>query len=444
MKKRQRAAAVQNLAESPHRFSILATAFIKPLKHTGRISFDDSRVLRHNNDMSDFRRNRTGHKTGEAPAGVALPGLPEKIITAASRENPADRVLREELKAQPDIMPSDATAVVQTVFNYFRWRGWLDLTGPLNLQIRKARELARNFAEAPETFSDASLVERVVPEWIRAELEISPAWARAIQAEPKLWLRAKPEQGMALVEHLGAAKLEKNLLPDAVQYKGEEDLFRRDEFHAGEFEIQDIASQAVGWLCAPQPGETWWDACAGEGGKMLHLSALMHNKGLIWASDRSEWRLKNLKRRAARAQVFNFRAALWNGGAKLPTKTKFDGVLVDAPCSGVGTWQRNPHARWTTTPADVQELSALQKDLLANVAPSVKPGGKLIYTVCTLTRSETDAVVADFNSRCPDFEPLELPKISESLPTPGAAKTIWPQDLGGNGMFIAAWRKKKV
>jgi 16S rRNA (cytosine967-C5)-methyltransferase len=119
-------------------------------------------------------------------------------------------------------------------------------------------------------------------------------------------------------------------------------------------------------------------------------------------------------------------------------------VLVDAPCSGVGTWQRNPHARWTTTPADVQELSALQKDLLANVAPSVKPGGKLIYTVCTLTRSETDAVVADFNSRCPDFEPLELPKISESLPTPGAAKTIWPQDLGGNGMFIAAWRKKKV
>jgi 16S rRNA (cytosine967-C5)-methyltransferase len=224
-------------------------------------------------------------------------------------------------------------------------------------------------------------------------------------------------------------------LADAILYKGEEDLFRRPEFHAGEFEIQDIASQAVGWLCAPQPGETWWDACAGEGGKTLHLSALMENRGLIWASDRAEWRLKNLKRRAARAQVFNFRAASWDGGSKLPTKTKFDGVLVDAPCSGVGTWQRNPHARWTTTLPDVRELAAVQKRLLANVAGSVKPGGKLIYAVCTLTRAETTEVAADFSGRFPNFEPLPL---WES----GATRFIWPQDLGGNGMFIAGWRRR--
>jgi len=369
-------------------------------------------------------------------------GLPERVITACSREEPADKVLREQIKAERNILPGDARAVSQTVFSYFRWRGWLDLATPLTLQIRKARELAQNFRETPESFSDASLIQRVAPEWLAGEMEITAAWARAIQAEPKLWLRANPGQGMALVEKLGAAKLEKTLLPDAVHYKGEEDLFKRDEFHAGEFEIQDIASQAVGWLCAPEAGQTWWDACAGEGGKLLHLSALMANKGLIWASDRAEWRLKNLKRRAARARAFNFRAVPWAGGAKLPTKTKFDGVLLDAPCSGVGTWQRNPHARWTVTPQDVQELAALQKDLLAKVASAVKPGGKLIYSVCTLTRSETQAVVADFNLKfAADFEPMELPGQGPLLPTP--AMTIWPQDLGGNGMFIAGWRRKQ-
>ena len=113
----------------------------------------------------------------------------------------------------------------------------------------------------------------------------------------------------------------------------------------------------------------------------------MANRGLIWASDRAEWRLQKLRRRAARAKVFNYRPARWDGGARLPTRTKFDGVLVDAPCSGLGTWQRNPHARWTTTVEDVRELAELQRRLLAHTAPSLKPGGRLIYAVCTLTRA---------------------------------------------------------
>jgi 16S rRNA (cytosine967-C5)-methyltransferase len=230
-------------------------------------------------------------------------------------------------------------------------------------------------------------------------------------------------------------------LPDAVLYQGAEDLFRTPEFHAGEFELQDISSQAVGLVCNPQPGETWWDACAGEGGKLLHLSALMENKGLIWASDRAEWRLKHLKRRTARAQAFNYRAALWNGGAKLPTKTKFDGVLLDAPCSGIGTWQRNPHARWTTTLDDVKELAAVQKQLLAHVAPSVKPGGKLVYAVCTLSRSETIEVVEAFEKQFPDFKPIEVLNPLKPDAPASAQAWIWPQDSGGNGMFIASWRR---
>jgi 16S rRNA (cytosine967-C5)-methyltransferase len=366
-----------------------------------------------------------------------------EVIARSDREHPADAVLREALRSRRVPTREQTREISRAVFNYFRWYGWLDRQKSLPGQIKYAQELALAFRERSVSFSDEKLVERVAPAWVREQIAVSPDWVRAIQGEPGLWLRARRGQGRGLVEKLGAAKLEPTLLSDAVRYKGEEDLFRRPEFHAGEFELQDIASQAVGWLCAPKPGETWWDACAGEGGKTLHLSDLMENRGLIWASDRAEWRLKHLKRRAARAGVFNFRAAPWDGGAKPPTKTKFDGVLVDAPCSGIGTWQRNPHARWTTTVQEVMELAAIQKQLLANVAGSVKPGGRLIFAVCTLTRAETDEVVTDFRARFAGFEPMVLPAISkcQSLLTSAATTTIWPQDLGGNGMFVAAWRR---
>ncbi len=196
----------------------------------------------------------------------------------------------------------------------------------------------------------------------------------------------------------------------------------------------------MGILCEPAAGETWWDACAGEGGKTLHLSDLMENKGLIWASDRAEWRLRRLKLRAGRAQVFNYRSALWDGGAKLPTKSKFDGVLVDAPCSGVGTWQKNPHARWTTTESDVDELAGVQGDLLVHAARAVKPGGKLVYAVCTITKAETNGVTRSFEEFHPEFSPLPLSNPFGSAP-PVHGLWLWPHETGGNGMFIAAWRR---
>jgi 16S rRNA (cytosine967-C5)-methyltransferase len=167
----------------------------------------------------------------------------------------------------------------------------------------------------------------------------------------------------------------------------------------------------------------------------MHLADLMQNKGMLWASDRSARRLAKLKERAARAKVFNYRAAEWDGEAKLPTKTKFDGVLVDAPCSGIGTWQRNPHARWTVSPNDVRELAVVQARLLENVAGSLKPGGKLVYAVCTLTRAETSAIAEAFTAAHPEFAVLPV------LGSPGAA-LLWPQEINANGMFIAAWRKK--
>lgn len=373
------------------------------------------------------------------PSTLALIG---RVLRAADREHPADAVLRQDLKAQRGLSPAEAAQVSRAVFACYRWRGWLDEHKPLDVQVERALELAGRFAREPQSFSDAELVARAVPAWLKEEMEVAPAWARALQAEPKLWLRAQPGQGSALAKRLGDCRLfGEGPLGDVLEYRGHRDLFRTAEFHAGEFQLQDLSSQAVGLVCAPQPGQTWWDACAGEGGKTLHLSALMANRGLIWASDRAAWRLQRLKRRAARARVFNYRAASWEGGAKLPTKTKFDGVLLDAPCAGIGTWHRNPHARWTTTLQDVNELSHVQKQLLAHAALALKPGGKLVYAVCTLTRSETAGVLAAFERQLSGFErlPLVNPLAPES--PPAGQLQLWPEQFGGNGMFMAVWRR---
>lgn len=402
--------------------------------------------------MNPFGRARIGK--GSAPikeAGwgvrarnqVEVLSLAEKIIRASSREHPADAVLRLELKARRALQQEERAEVSGAVFAYFRWRGWLEERQPIREQLKCAVALAQRYAREPQSFSDAELLARAVPGWLVTMMKVTAPWVRAVQREPRLWLRARPGQSRALGEKLGdCRRLREGLPADALEYRGQSDLYRTMEFHTGEFEVQDLSSQAVGLICNPKSGETWWDACAGEGGKTLHLSDLMENRGLIWASDRARWRLAILKRRAARAGAFNYRVVALDGGPRLPTKTKFDGVLVDAPCSGVGTWHRNPHARWTTTPDDVKQLSEVQQRLLRQVAGAVKPGGRLVYAACTLTDLETTRVAEDFERQCPQFERSAFRNPLAPAATPHGLLYLWPQETGGNGMCVAAWVRK--
>jgi 16S rRNA (cytosine967-C5)-methyltransferase len=354
-----------------------------------------------------------------------------------------DAVLRMELKRQSGLSRPLSAAIARTVFAWQRWRGWLDESCPLAELIPEALSLQERFISDPKSFSDEEMLLRAIPKWTADLVQVSPEWVRTLQREASLWLRARSGNGRALAVQLGDCQIpEHALLSDAVRYLGQKDLFKSAEFHAGAFEVQDLSSQIVGLLCDPQPGEIWWDVCAGEGGKLLHLSDLMRNQGLIWASDPAEWRLKRLKLRAARAKAFNYRAVLWDGRAKLPTKTRFNGVLVDAPCSGVGTWQRNPHARWTTTLNDVQELADLQKQLLGRAGTSVKVGGKLVYSVCTLTRTETTGVVEAFENAFPEFAPLKMVNpLKPEVPAEHGV-WLWPREAEGNGMFVAGWTRR--
>lgn len=366
-----------------------------------------------------------------------------RILKLVQAGTPADQALRESLTQDRHFTaPAERRGISRAVFTYFRWWRWLEAGVSPQKQLAAALELQQRFDANPAGFKPEALAAKAVPDWLWDEMD-SPGnsstrlpsvalakdgWLVQLQCEPALWIRAKAGTGAALAKKLGHCTPAPQS-PDALHYTGITDLYRTPEFQAGEFEIQDLASQMVGLAASPQAGETWWDACAGEGGKTMHLSDLMRNKGLLWASDRSLRRLGKLKERAARAKVFNFRAASWEGGIRLPTKTKFDGILVDAPCTGIGTWQRNPHARWTTAPKDVHELAEVQAQLLDHVAGSLKPGGRLIYAVCTLTRAETTAVTTAFTAAHPELEPV-------------SAQTLWPHELNANGMFIATWRRK--
>lgn len=382
------------------------------------------------------RRGSAGFRATAAEA-VAI----SVIRTVENSGRRADLVLKQSLR-EARLPKADARLCAETVFAWYRWRWFIGSRDIDERTIRRAASLAKRFCENPGSFDPEELKARAVPAWAKDHFNVSPEFIRSLQAEPTLWLRARPRGASELEVMLGKARA--GVVPgiaDALRYEGEEDLFRTREFSEGRFEIQDIGSQAVGLVCAPGERSSWWDACAGEGGKTLHLADLLENKGVVWASDRSKRRLDSLRRRGARAKLFNTRIAMWDGSEKRPTKTKFDGVLVDAPCSGVGTWGRNPHARWTTSPDDISELAAIQKQLLANAAPAVKPGGRLVFAVCTLTRAETSEVADWFSENQHGFEPAPFLDPFNPDGSPRQRVTWWPQDTGGNGMFVAAWRR---
>ena len=359
-----------------------------------------------------------------------------RVLARVSPQLPADAALREELAGLRQLSPAEKRELARAVFAYFRWRQWVDERASLPVQVREALDVQARFKRDPNSVKVEAIQARAVPEWVRDELTFSPEEWRALQVEPPLWIRAQRAHAASIARVLGdCTPAPAPADQTGFRYRGQKDLFKTEEFHQGLFEIQDLGSQLVGHACAPQSTETWWDACAGEGGKTLHLSDLMNNKGLIWASDRSAKKLAHLRKRAARAEVFNFRPVNWNGGPFLPTKTKFDGILVDAPCCGVGTWRRNPHARWTTTAEDVRELSTLQRQLLEHVLPSLKPGGRLIYAVCTLTRTETTALADAFTAAHPELEPLPL--LGR-----GPQVTLPMHEFNANGMFLAGWTRR--
>ena len=165
-----------------------------------------------------------------SPAARIRPGilpLAERIIRGATRERPADGVLRAELRAQRGLSREEGAQVSKAVFAYFRWRGWLDEEKPIREQVEHALALAKRYAAQPESFNDAELMARAVPGWLPSVMEPRAAWARSLQKEPRLWLRARRGQGRALAGKLVDCRVfGEGPLADTLEYIGRSDLFR--------------------------------------------------------------------------------------------------------------------------------------------------------------------------------------------------------------------------
>ena len=180
---------------------------------------------------------------------------------------------------------------------------------------------------------------------------------------------------------------------NAARLPADTDLSAFEAYRSGHLTIHDISSQAVALACDPDPGERWWDVNADNGLHALHLAALMKGKGLVVATFDQERRRKAIALKLRSSPYHNITTRVWDGRHVAGKAATYDGVLVDAISSGIGTWRRNPDLRWTTFAEQIPELAAQQLHWLDIAGAAVKPGGTLVYTVATVTQSETTGVV---------------------------------------------------
>ncbi|PTY38518.1 hypothetical protein BGP77_12490 [Saccharospirillum sp. MSK14-1] len=251
--------------------------------------------------------------------------------------------------------------------------------------------------------------------WL-AERAATSDWSEADQANwlalqnkrPPLWLRlahGHEDQAQASLIAEGFECLDRD--NQALALAARPGLERSQAWQAGWIEIQDKASQAVATAVALQSGERCWDVCAGAGGKALALLDAAQPSGQVLATDIRPGALKQCLHRAARLALNGLNTAILDGTTDLPETAPFDAVLVDAPCTGAGTWRRSPDARWRLTSARLAELNDIQDALLSRTSNAVKRGGRLIYATCSWLVAENEDRVNHFLAEHPQFERIE-------------------------------------
>ncbi|MDP3168774.1 MAG: RsmB/NOP family class I SAM-dependent RNA methyltransferase [Polaromonas sp.] len=228
-------------------------------------------------------------------------------------------------------------------------------------------------------------------------------------------------------------------------------LNKLDTFTRGAIEVQDEGSQLLALLVDAKRGEMVVDFCAGAGGKTLALGASMRNTGRLYAFDTSGHRLDALKPRLARSGLSNVHpvAIAHERDDRIKRLAgKIDRVLIDAPCSGLGTLRRNPDLKWRQTPKAIEELTAKQAAILQSAARLLKPGGRLVYATCSVLRDENEAIAEAFTAANKDFTPLETSDVLTHLGVEGSAKLcsgpylrLWPYLHQTDGFFAAVWQK---
>ncbi|NWG73383.1 MAG: RsmB/NOP family class I SAM-dependent RNA methyltransferase, partial [Rubrivivax sp.] len=264
-------------------------------------------------------------------------------------------------------------------------------------------------------------------------------------------LKAERDAVRAALAGHGVAAEPTPYSPWGLRVQGKPALQRLDVFLRGEVEVQDEGSQLLALLTGARRGEMVVDFCAGAGGKTLALGAMMRNTGRLYAFDVSGARLEALKPRLARSGLSNVHPAQIAHERDARVKRlagKIDRVLVDAPCSGLGTLRRNPDLKWRQSPQAVAELRVKQAAILEAAARLLEPGGRLVYATCSLLETENEDVARDFGERHPEFERQSVGHLLEKA-VPAAATLVsgddlrlWPHRHGTDGFYAAVWQRR--
>ena len=374
----------------------------------------------------------------------------------------ADKVLERLLKAHKKWGSADRQVVSEIFYDIVRWKKRLEYymgegTKPSNIynlilayllwkkvKYKKFDEFdgiktGGILSKLDKKTFPTKAIEHSVPDWLAGlfEKELGAKWEKemsALNEQAPVILRANSLKVSAenLVEILKEEGVNSFVLrgyPDAVQLKEKKKVFLTSAFKEGFFEVQDASSQKIAELLDVKEGMRAVDACAGAGGKTLHIAALMKNKGQIIALDIYEWKLAELKRRAKRAGAFNIETRFIEDNKVIKRlHNTADRLLIDAPCSGLGVLKRNPDSKWKIDEDFINRIKTEQENILQNYSKILKKGGKMVYATCSILPSENGEQVRKFLAENTEFALVE-------------EENIMPSD-GYDGFYMALIERK--
>lgn len=294
---------------------------------------------------------------------------------------------------------------------------------------------------AIESSHPAWLIER----WVKAfGSEEAEKFARSNNEAPtvafRIVRRESVEEVLNELSEAGAPFESSRIAPDAWRIQGATMVLRKLA-QEGKVYLQDEASQLVAHILDAESGERVLDVCAAPGSKTTQIATRTPDLSLVVAGDLYEHRARTVAEAARRLWIENLKLIVHDAEIALPFReNSFDRVLVDAPCTGTGTLRRNPEIRWRITPLDIRDLAERQKRILAHAARTVRPGGRLVYSTCSVEREENEEVVADFLSGNASFKLTPL-SIAARLQTAAGEARVWPQRDGADGFFIAQFER---
>ena len=417
-----------------------------------------------------------------------LDACAELVRLTLKFDNPADATVQRFFRDNKGLGPRERATLAETVFTVLRKKLLFDhfapsgsgsrerrlaiqgFYGPRDFLVSALTDQEKNWLEQIDKVKVIDLMERHrynLPDWLVQPLKDQTGdgfWplVESLNQAAGLDLRvnaltAKRADVQKELAKAGIKAVPTPFSPWGLRIAGRPNLTKSEGFMRGDFEVQDEGSQLLALLLDAKRGEMVVDFCAGAGGKTLAIGAGMRSTGRLYAFDTSAHRLDALKPRLKRSGLSNVHPAAIAHERDDRVKRlagKIDRVLVDAPCSGLGTLRRNPDLKWRQNMPAVEAMAVTQAAILQSAARLLKPGGRLVYATCSFLPQENEAIAQAFGDANSEFTPLEVGEVLTHLKVEGAASLcsggengqkylrLWPHRHATDGFFAAVWEKK--